>query len=104
ENQLHISAQKGQGLDELRQRLLQIAGWSPHTESPWLARERHLHALERCDEHLQIAKFHAHHDDQIIDLVAEELRLTHNELCEITGLFTSDDLLWEIFSSFCKRK
>lgn len=104
ENQLHISAQTGQGLDELRQRLLQIAGWSPHTESPWLARERHLHALERCDEHIQIAKFHAQHDDQILDLFAEELRLAHNELCEITGVFTSDDLLGEIFSSFCIGK
>lgn len=104
ENQLHISAQTGQGLDELRQRLLQIAGWSPHTESPWLARERHLHALERCDQHIQIAKFHAQHDDQILDLFAEELRLAHNELCEITGVFTSDDLLGEIFSSFCIGK
>lgn len=104
ENQLHISAHTGQGLDELRQRLLRIAGWSPHTESPWLARERHLHALERCDAHLQIARFHAQHDDQILDLFAEELRLAHNELCEITGVFTSDDLLGEIFSSFCIGK
>lgn len=104
ENQLYISAQTGYGLDHLRQRLLTIAGWSPHTESPWLARERHLHALERCDQHLQIAKFHAQHDDQILDLFAEELRLAHNELCEITGIFTSDDLLGEIFSSFCIGK
>lgn len=104
ENQLLISAQTGQGLDQLRQRLLHIAGWSPHTESPWLARERHLHALERCDQHLQLAKLHAQHNDQILDLFAEELRLAHNELCEITGVFTSDDLLGEIFSSFCIGK
>lgn len=101
---LQISAQTGLGLDKLRQRLLQIAGWSAHTESPWLARERHLHALDRCDEHLQIAQSHAQHNDQILDLFAEELRLAHNELSEITGTFTSDDLLGEIFSSFCIGK
>lgn len=104
ENHLHISAQTGMGLEQLRQRLLHIAGWSAHAESPWLARERHLHALERCNDHLQTAQFHAQHDDQILDLFAEELRLAHNELCEITGVFTSDDLLGEIFSSFCIGK
>lgn len=104
ENHLYISAQTGQGLESLRQRLLQIAGWSTQTESPWLARERHLHALDRCNEHLQMAQQHAQHDDQILDLFAEELRLAHNELCEITGVFTSDDLLGEIFSSFCIGK
>lgn len=104
EHHLQISAQTGLGLDKLRQRLLQIAGWSAHTESPWLARERHLHALDRCDEHLQIAQSHAQHNDQILDLFAEELRLAHNELSEITGTFTSDDLLGEIFSSFCIGK
>ncbi|WP_298050247.1 tRNA uridine-5-carboxymethylaminomethyl(34) synthesis GTPase MnmE, partial [uncultured Paenalcaligenes sp.] len=79
-NHLQISAQTGMGLDELRQRLLQIAGWSANAESPWLARERHLHALERCNDHLKMAQFHAKHDDQILDLFAEELRLAHNEL------------------------
>lgn len=103
-NHLQISAQTGMGLDELRQRLLQIAGWSANAESPWLARERHLHALNRCNDHLKMAQFHAKHDDQILDLFAEELRLAHNELCEITGVFTSDDLLGEIFSSFCIGK
>ena len=101
---LYISAQTGEGLEALRQRLLEIAGWSAHTESPWLARERHLHALDRCDEHLQLAQSHAQHNDQILDLFAEELRLAHNELSEITGTFTSDDLLGEIFSSFCIGK
>ena len=73
-NHLQISAQTGMGLDELRQRLLQIAGWSANAESPWLARERHLHALERCNDHLKMAQFHAKHDDQILDLFAEEHR------------------------------
>lgn len=102
--QIAISAQTGSGLDELRQHLLRIAGWSANTESPWLARARHLHALDRCNEHLQLAQQHAQYNDQILDLFAEELRLAHNELCEITGVFTSDDLLGEIFSSFCIGK
>lgn len=104
ENHLHLSVRTGQGLEQLQQKLLHIAGWSPHTESPWLARERHLHALERCNVHLQAAAQHAKHDDQILDLFAEELRLAHSELCDITGIFTSDDLLGEIFSSFCIGK
>src|SRR5699024_1780377 len=77
---LLISALTGQGLDTLRQKLLDIAGWSTITESPWLARERHLQALQRCAEHLQLAAAHAQHNDQILDLFAEELRLAHTEL------------------------
>ena len=101
---LLISALTGEGLDELRQQLLDRAGWSTTTESPWLARERHLHALQRCAEHLQEAAAHAQHSDHILDLFAEELRLAHIELGAITGEFSSDDLLGEIFSSFCIGK
>jgi tRNA modification GTPase len=101
---LHISAKTGQGLDTLRRRLLDIAGWNPGAESPWLARERHLIALESAREHLARAADHASHSDQVLDLFAEELRLAHDALCEITGQFTSDDLLGEIFSSFCIGK
>lgn len=99
-----ISAHTGEGLDVLRARLLRIAGWMPGAESPWLARERHVHALEEARRHLQLAAGHAAHGDQILDLFAEELRLAHEALCEITGQFTSDDLLGEIFSSFCIGK
>lgn len=101
---LFLSALTGQGLTELQQALLALAGWSTTTESPWLARQRHLHALQRCTEHLTQAAAHAQYDDQILDLFAEELRLAHLELCEITGEFSSDDLLGEIFSSFCIGK
>lgn len=101
---LHISAKTGQGLDILRQQLLDIAGWNPGGESPWLARERHLAALNAARAHLAIAADHASHSDQVLDLFAEELRLAHEALCEITGQFTSDDLLGEIFSSFCIGK
>lgn len=104
ENTLGVSARTGAGLDALRQRLLDIAGWSPGGESPWLARERHLKALEQAREHLALADEHASHTDQVLDLFAEELRLAHEALASITGEFTSDDLLGEIFSSFCIGK
>src|SRR5690606_38309428 len=101
---LAISAKTGIGLDALRRKLLDIAGWNPGAESPWLARERHLVALRNAAEHLDAADEHASHADNVLDLFAEELRLAHEELCAITGQFTSDDLLGEIFSSFCIGK
>lgn len=102
--ELGISAKRGAGLDALRAELLQIAGWNPGAESPWLARERHLHALRDAAEHLELAAAHASQDDRVLDLFAEELRLAHDSLSSITGKFTSDDLLGEIFSSFCIGK
>ncbi|MBO9354312.1 tRNA uridine-5-carboxymethylaminomethyl(34) synthesis GTPase MnmE [Bordetella petrii] len=102
--QLGISARAGAGLDELRGRLLALAGWNPGAESPWLARERHVHALQLAAEHLATATEHAAQDDRVLDLFAEELRLAHDSLTSITGKFTSDDLLGEIFSSFCIGK
>jgi tRNA modification GTPase len=101
---LGISAKTGAGLEELKQKLLDIAGWNPSSESPWLARERHLRALNSAGEHLALADEHASHSDRVLDLFAEELRLAHEDLCAITGQFTSDDLLGEIFSSFCIGK
>jgi len=101
---LYISAKTGQNLDTLRHRLLDIAGWSPGAQSPWLARERHVHALEAAEQHLALARRHAELNDQVLDLFAEELRLAHEELGAITGQFSSDDLLGEIFSSFCIGK
>ncbi|CAB3724140.1 tRNA modification GTPase MnmE [Achromobacter animicus] len=102
--ELGISAKRGAGLDALRAELLHIAGWNPGAESPWLARERHLHALQEAAEHLELAAAHASQDDRVLDLFAEELRLAHDSLSSITGKFTSDDLLGEIFSSFCIGK
>ncbi len=101
---LAISARSGQGLDALRQALLAVAGWNPGTESPYLARERHLEALRRAQAHLDEADGHASQDDRVLDLFAEELRLAHEALNEITGVFTSDDLLGVIFSRFCIGK
>ncbi|MFA5488947.1 MAG: tRNA uridine-5-carboxymethylaminomethyl(34) synthesis GTPase MnmE [Candidimonas sp.] len=101
---LGISAKTGEGLDALRQILLDIAGWAPGRESPWLARERHLEALLAAREHIDMAAEHAAQDDRVLDLFAEELRLAHERLCSITGQFTSDDLLGEIFAGFCIGK
>ncbi|MFA7437872.1 tRNA uridine-5-carboxymethylaminomethyl(34) synthesis GTPase MnmE [Castellaniella sp.] len=101
---LMVSARSGEGLDALRRRLLQIAGWTPGSESPWLARARHVRALEMAQGHLVQAAGHAAQSDQVLDLFAEELRLAHEALGEITGEFSSDDLLGRIFSSFCIGK
>jgi tRNA modification GTPase len=104
ETDVSISALTGEGLDVLRQRLLALAGWKPSSESPWLARERHLQALQRAAEHLGLATYHAQQHAPVLDLFAEELRLAHEHLNTITGKFTSDDLLGEIFSRFCIGK
>jgi len=97
---LAVSAKTGQGLGELRQAMLRAAGWSATGESVFLARERHLRALASASAHLARTA-----DQQAsLELFAEELRLAHNALASITGEFTSDDLLGEIFSRFCIGK
>jgi tRNA modification GTPase len=103
-NDLYISAKTGYGLDQLSEKLLYLAGWQPGQESPWLARQRHIDALEAANKHLSIAHFHAEQDDRVLDLFAEELRLAHDQLGSITGQMTADDLLGEIFSRFCIGK
>ena len=104
EGSLAISAKRGSGLDQLRDRLLQLAGWNPGSESPWLARQRHVDALEQARLHLAHAMEHARQDDRVLDLFAEELRLAHDSLGLITGKMLADDLLGEIFSRFCIGK
>jgi tRNA modification GTPase len=101
---LCLSAKTGAGLDLLRQRLLEIAGWQAAPEGVFIARERHLHALRRVDAHLMEAAAHLAQQAQSLDLLAEELRLAQNALAEITGEFTADDLLGVIFSRFCIGK
>ena len=101
---LLLSAKTGLGLDALRQRLLQLAGWQSVTEGVFIARERHVQALRRVQMHLANAQRHLDSRAQALDLLAEELRLAQSALSEITGEFTSDDLLGVIFSSFCIGK
>src|SRR5205823_13781589 len=97
---LAVSARTGQGLPELRQAIVRTAGWSATGESVFLARERHLRALATASAHLWAAA----EEQATWELFAEELRLAHNALGTITGEFTSDDLLGEIFSRFCIGK
>ncbi len=99
-----LSARTGAGLDALRQALLQRAGWQAATEGVFIARKRHLLALQRTAAHLQAARDHAAVGDTALDLFAEELRLAHDALSDITGAFSADDLLGEIFSNFCIGK
>ncbi len=101
---LAISATTGEGLDALRRRLLALAGWQTASESVFIARARHVDALRRARAHLAAAAAHAALGNRALELVAEELRLGHDALGEITGAFTSDDLLGAIFSRFCIGK
>ena len=101
---LAISARSGAGLDALRHALLERAGWQAAPEGVFIARTRHVQALRRCAAHLAQAGGHADQADAMLDLLAEELRLAHQALQEITGRFTADDLLGEIFSRFCIGK
>jgi tRNA modification GTPase len=99
-----LSAQTGEGLASLRQALLERAGWHAQPEGVFIARARHVHALQRTREHVEAAQAHLRSAAPALDLLAEELRLSHHALAEITGAFTPDDLLGEIFSRFCIGK
>ncbi len=99
-----LSAHTGQGLDTLRHALLQQAGWQSAPEGLFIARTRHVQALRRTLQHLHLAQAHALQRDAALDLLAEELRLAHRALCEITGEFSNEDLLGTIFAGFCLGK
>ena len=101
---LALSARTGDGIEALRHKLLELAGWHAQPEGVFIARTRHVQALRRTGEHLQRAEAQAARVDAALDLLAEELRLGHDALGEITGAFTPDDLLGEIFSRFCIGK
>jgi len=101
---LWVSAQTGAGLQALRQRLLQQAGWQSGAEGLYIARERHVQALHRVQAHLACADELLAARAQSLDLLAEELRLAQSALNQITGAFSADDLLGVIFSSFCIGK
>ena len=98
-----LSAKTGAGIEALREHLKQCIGFDASTEGSFLARRRHLDALDRAAEHLSIGQEQLH--SYIAgEILAEELRLTQQHLNEITGEFSSDDLLGRIFSSFCIGK
>ena len=96
-----LSAKTGDGVDLLRSALLEAVGWlGGSSEGLFMARERHLQALQLARTHLERAT----HQLANLELFAEELRLVQQALATITGEFTSDDLLGEIFSRFCIGK
>lgn len=97
---LYLSAKTGKGIDDLREELLNIAGWQPEGESLFMARERHLRALEQATLHIGQAR----QNISKLEFFAEELRLAQIALSSITGEFSADDLLGEIFSRFCIGK
>lgn len=97
---VYLSARTGEGMDLLRQVLLQHAGWQGHSEGLFLARARHMQAMARAQICLDAAQLQFSE----LELLAEELRLAQQALSEITGEFTPDDLLGEIFSRFCIGK
>lgn len=100
-----MSAKTGQGLVELRTKLLEVVGWQAGgPEGVYMARERHVQALKQVEVHLNHARECLEANVPSLDLLAEELRLAQNALNAITGEFTSDDLLGVIFSSFCIGK
>jgi tRNA modification GTPase len=99
-NLIRISAKTGAGVSALRTWILETAGWKPHGEGLFMARARHLDALEATRRHLLSAAA----SDQAFELMAEELRLGQQSLSQITGEFGADDLLGEIFSRFCIGK
>lgn len=101
-NAVYLSAKSGQGLDLLKQHIKAVVGYQAE-EGQFLARRRHIDALNKAKSlllagHEQLASHRAG------ELLAEDLRLAHQALCEITGEFSSDDLLGKIFSSFCIGK
>ena len=98
-----ISAATGAGIDDLKQHLKTIMGYSEAGESGFTARRRHLDALERAQSFLNSGKAQLH-GYAAGELLAEDLRQAQNSLGEITGEFTPDDLLGRIFSSFCIGK
>ena len=104
EGAIGLSARTGAGLDSLRQALLQQAGWQATADGVFIARARHVDALQRTQQHLLLARAHADQRDGALDLLAEDLRQAHDALGEITGAMTADDLLGEIFSRFCIGK
>jgi tRNA modification GTPase len=98
-----ISAKNGQGIEDLKQRILEMAGAAEQVEGGFSARRRHVDALKRAGSHLDAGKARME-ESMSGELLAEELRLAQNALGEITGEILPNDLLGEIFSSFCIGK
>jgi tRNA modification GTPase len=104
EHAVWLSAKTGAGIDLLKNAILVVAGAQEDMEGTFLARERHLQALAVANDHLAAAAAHLASAEPPLELFAEELRGAQDALGTITGRFTADDLLGEIFSRFCIGK
>ncbi len=98
-----LSAAEQVGIDLLKQHLKDVVGFKASESGTFMARRRHIDALKRAQEHLKIG-YQQLTEASAGEILAEELKLTQDCLNEITGEFTSDDLLGKIFSSFCIGK
>lgn len=98
---ISLSAKANLGIDLLKQEIKQQIGYQDQSQGIFLARRRHLDALARAETYVKKAYQQLRHS---AELAADDLRLAHLSLCEITGEFTADDLLGQIFSSFCIGK
>ena len=99
-----LSAKTGEGVEFLRGAILELVGVHDDMEGAFLARERHLRALDVAQSHLAGAAAHLAASSPPLELFAEELRQAQEALSAITGEFTADDLLGEIFGRFCIGK
>ena len=105
ERALSISAKSGLGIEALKKTLLNLAGLqTTNSEGQYVARQRHLDALRRVQANVLTATQWIEHVAPQLELIAEELRLAQMSLSEITGEFSSEDLLGEIFAGFCIGK
>ena len=104
EGPLFVSAKTGEGMDKLKAKILEIAGWDSGQEGVIIARRRHLDCLERAAFHIEKANQFAKDGNATLELFAEELRLAQDQLGQITGKLLPDELLGKIFSQFCIGK
>ena len=104
EQVLFISAKTGDGVETLKQKILELVGWGSSQEGVILARRRHLDCLDRAGTHLEKSRQFAADGNISLELFAEELRLAQDQLGQITGKLLPDDLLGKIFSQFCIGK
>lgn len=103
DGEAYLSAETGAGIDALRKCIRELAGYENQGEGAFTARRRHIKALQRAADHFAAGR-KALDETRAGELLAEELRLAHQELGQIVGRFTVDDLLGRVFSEFCVGK
>jgi tRNA modification GTPase len=103
DTEIYLSAKTGSGIDLLKQHLKKCMGYQQKNEGQFIARRRHLDAIDAAEVHLELADENLH-KMKAGELLAEELRFAQEALSSITGEFSSDDLLGRIFADFCIGK